>query len=100
MAVIAMILFGLFLIGCVGTLIFWLLAMYHFIAMIRNKRPEAQGKLWSASFMTVYIPSALTDVGRMHRKRGFLFLGGFFVSVAVLAAVGLAMQFMKANYPP
>jgi hypothetical protein len=48
--------------------------------------------------MTVYIPSALTDVGRVYRKRVFLFLGGFFVSLA--GAAGLAMQFIKANYLP
>jgi hypothetical protein len=98
MFVIAISSFGLFLIGCVGVPVFWFIAMYHFIAMIRNKRPEARGKLWSAGFMTVYIPSALTDVGRVYRKRGFLFLGGFFVSLA--GAAGLAMQFIKANYPP
>jgi hypothetical protein len=90
MFVIAIILFGLFLTGCVGIIIFWFVAMYHFVAMIANKRPER--KWWSAGFMTIYIPSALTDVGRMHRRRGFLFLAGSFVSFAIAGGVWLGIR--------
>jgi hypothetical protein len=99
MFVVAIIVTGLFAIGCVGALIFWLMAMYHFVAMTANKKPESEHKLWSAGFMTVYIPSALTDVGRMHRRRGFLFLGGFFVFLGIIGAVALAVQVIGTKPP-
>jgi hypothetical protein len=99
MSVIAIIVFGLFLIGCVGILVFWFIAMYHFIAMVANKRPEAERKWWSAGFMTIYIPSALTDVGRTHRRRGFLFLAGSSVSFAIAGAAWLSMRLIGTNPP-
>jgi hypothetical protein len=73
--------------------------MYNFMAMIANKRPETENKWWSARFMTVYIPSALTDAGRMHRRRGFLFLGGSMLFFAVGGAAGLGMQLIGPKPP-
>jgi hypothetical protein len=92
MFVVAIILFALFVIGCAGGVIFWLVAMYHFMAMTANKKPEAERRLWSGGFMTVYIPSALTDVGRMHRRKGFVSLARFLFCLGIAGAVALAIQ--------
>jgi hypothetical protein len=78
MYVFAIISLGLFVIAGVSSVLFWFVGMYHFVAMISNKRWEARGKWWSSGFMTIYIPSALTEAGRMHRRRGFLSFAGFF----------------------
>jgi hypothetical protein len=99
MFVIAVTLFGLFVTGLVFGIIFWFIAMYHFVAMIANKRSETEHKWWAAGFMTVYIPSALTDVGRMHRQRGFSYLAGFFVSLGIAGAAALAMQLIGTKPP-
>jgi hypothetical protein len=92
MLVIAIILLALFVIGCAGGVIFWLIAMYHFTAMTAHKRAESQHKWWSAGFMTVHIPSVLTDVGQMHRQRGFVFLARFLVCLGIAAGAALAIQ--------
>jgi hypothetical protein len=63
--------------------------------MVSNKRPEAGGKWWSSGFMPVYVPSALTDAGRMHRWRAFLSFVGFFASLAVGCAVFFGSQLIK-----
>jgi hypothetical protein len=95
MYVFAIICVALFAVACVSSFIFWFVGMYHFAAMISNKRPEARGKWWSAGFMTVYIPSALTDVGQMHRQRGLLSFAVFFASLAVGCAVFFGSQLIK-----
>jgi hypothetical protein len=95
MHVFAIISVGLFVVTVVSSAIFWLVGMYHFIAMISNKRPEAWGKWWSSGFMTIYIPSALTDTGRMHRRRGFLSFAGFLASLAVGCAVFFGSRLLK-----
>jgi hypothetical protein len=95
MYVFAIISLGLFVIAGVSSVLFWFVGMYHFVAMISNKRWEARGKWWSSGFMTIYIPSALTEAGRMHRRRGFLSFAGFFASLAVGCAVFFGSQLIK-----
>jgi hypothetical protein len=97
MYVLAIISVGLFFVACVSSFIFWFVGMYHFTAMILNKRPEAKGKWWSSGFTTVYIPTALTDAGRMHRQRGFLCFAGFFASLAVGCAVFFGSQLIRTE---
>jgi hypothetical protein len=92
MSALAVVLFGLFVIACVGCAIFWCLGMYHFIAMTSHKTQEAKGKWWSSGFMTVYVPSALTDAGRLHRQRAFLYFAGFLICWAIWFALFLVIK--------
>jgi hypothetical protein len=90
MSLVGLVVLGTFVIALVGCAIFWCLGMYHLIAMTLHKTPEAQGKWWSSGFMTVYVPSALTDAGRLHRRRAFLCSAGFLLCWAI----GMAFYFV------
>jgi hypothetical protein len=80
MFVIAIILFGRPLIGCVGGPIFWFVAMYHFVAMIRNK--SSRQIMVSRVYDGVH--SICVDrCGKNASQARFLFLGGFFGFLAV-----------------
>jgi hypothetical protein len=85
MRAIAVIAFGVTLLVAAA---FWLIGLYHMIAMAANKTDQAKGKLWLAGFITLYVPSALTPVGRAHRRRALFSFLWFVLSVAAGFVIG------------